>query len=334
MDSIRDRPILSTKRVYLNSSQATRQSKFIVNATGASTNQSLEYDLTNAGIQCNDDEIMTCSLVNFSCGNNFNKIGQRTQLLEIFFSGPGGPAKYDMNYNTDANNTVYNGLSGQQFTEWLNGGLTTAFSTATNDATFTIRNGALGQQRLGITQPLVGGNAGVSITLYGEDYPGVENVFAGAVGTSRELMRLMGLDPTKSYTLSYTVVSGGATTIVNAPANINLGTPTHFLICSNLVANSFANTPQVKRNVLAQVPIKLERTSFDVTTDNYLYNVLYENNNLLYSGKSLSSKQITSLDIQIFQGDGVPSDFSGSDYSLEVQFTTLSRYSKSGVVGY
>ena len=334
MDSIRNRPILATKRIYLNSSQATRQSKFIVNATGASTNQSLEYDLTNANIQCNDDEVLSCSLVNFTCGNNFNKIGQRKQTLELFFTGPGGLEKFDSIYNTDADNTIYNGLSAQQFTEWLNGGLTGAFSSATSNTTFTIRNGSLGQQRLGITQPLVGGNAAISLTLYGEDYPNVGGVFAGAVGTSRELMRLMGMDSTKSYTLSYTVVSGGATTIVNNTSNINLGTPTHFLICSNLVTNSFANTPQVKRNVLAQVPIKLERTSFDVTTDNYLYNILYENNNLLYSGKSLSTKQITSLDIQIFQGDGIRSDFSGSDYSLEVQFTTTSRYSSKGIVGY
>tara|TARA_R110000822_G_scaffold58401_1_gene146127 strand:- start:1838 stop:2842 length:1005 start_codon:yes stop_codon:yes gene_type:complete len=334
MDSIRDRPILATKRIYLNSSQATRQSKFQVNSSGASTNQSLIYDLTNANIQCNDDEVLTCSLVNFTCGNNFNKIGQRSQILELFFSGPGGLERYAMNYNTDANNTIYNGLSGAQLIEWLNGSLTTAFSVATNDTTFILRGSALGQQRLGLTQPLVGGNAGISLTIYGEDYPNVGNVFAGAVGTSRELMRLLGFDSTKSYTLQYTVVSGGATTIVNNTSNINLGTPTHFLICSNLVSNSFANTPSVKRNVLAQVPIRLERTSFDVTTDSYLYNVLYENNNLLYSGKSLSTKQITSLDLQVFQSDGNESDFSGSDYNIELQFSTISRFSNSGIVGY
>jgi len=163
--------------------------------------------------------------------------------------------------------------------------------------------------------------------IYGQDdISGIKP--AAQPGTSRVLMRAMGLDPSKSYEFSYDNVGAGL--ITYNTSNINLGMPTHFLLTSNLVNDSYANTKPALRNVLAQIPFNYNISTYNSVIEEVTNTIVYENLNMVGSHKPISKKNVTQIDLDVRMPDGSLADFNNTDYNIELEFKTLSRYRNDG----
>jgi hypothetical protein len=316
-----DREVIQTKRLYLNSSTATVSSKALT-SEGVYKLGRLTFDIADALVTCRDDEILTASVVKFSCLNNFLKFGDKTLTLSVQ-NMLGAGNFFEMTYNSAAADYLYNNCSSAEMIEWLNAGLSSAMNTETGDATFKLYGSNLGHQYLGLFRA---GTTATNIVIYGED--DTTNPVGVVTGTSRALCRMLGIDPKSSVDLSYDNSAGLGTSITNK-TNINLGIPTHFLITSSLIADSYANTEPALRNILAEVPLNFKINTWSPLDETWRYAVNWENINMVGSHKPLSHKNISSLDIDVRLPDGTHCNFANSDWTLELEFKTLSRYKRS-----
>ena len=322
--NINNRSLINTKRIYLNSSQAIpnsieQDSSFLLSRR----NGRLSYNVSDALISCDDDEIMTCSVVNFSTSNGFKKYGQEPLILNIA-NGQGANEPFTGNLNSDKDNTPMNQITLIEFIALLNSSIPAGWA-GVNGSEFTIYGQSHGQNLIGITK--AGAGVQVSMIIYGEDdLSGVKPV--NQPGTSRVLMRSMGLDPSKSYEFSYDNVGAGL--ITYNTSNINLGLPTHFLVTSNLVNDSYANTKPALRNVLAQIPFNYNISTYNSVLEEVTNTIVYENSNMIGSHKQISKKNVTQIDLDIRMPWGELADFNNSDYNIELEFKTLSRYRNDG----
>jgi hypothetical protein len=324
--SLGNKELIKTKRIYLNSSQATTASKKMgyqlePSIEGIYTYGRLTYDIEDALVGCDDDEILTVSVVKFSCINNFLKFGQKKLTLSLK-NQLGAGNFFEFTYNAQASNYLYNSASSAELIDWLNAGLSSAWNTETGSATFRLTGASEGHQYI---SPFIAGAAAANFIIYGEDDP---NNPAGVVtGTSRELMRMLGLSPSAYIDLSYD--NTGATPFISGTTNIQIGSPTHFLITSSLVQDSYANTDPPLRNVLAEVPLDFKLDSWSPLTETWRYQVNWENINMVGSHKELSHKNISSIDLDIRLPNGELCNFANSDYNIELEFKTLSRYKRN-----